>query len=63
MPKSVSPPQKSKILKSGPKCAPGYPGTELLWPDHDWRSFGVCGAELNPKKCDVRESDVATSLS
>ena len=39
-PKSVAPPQKSKILKSSPKCAPGCCGTELLWQDHDWLSSG-----------------------
>ena len=40
--KSVAPPQISKILKSGPKCAPGCCGTELLWQDHDWTSLGTC---------------------
>ena len=39
-PKSISNPHKSKILKSGLKCAPRCCGTELLWQDHDWLSSG-----------------------
>ena len=40
-PKKCFTPQKFKILKSGPKCAPGCCGTELLWQDHDWTSLGI----------------------
>ena len=43
-PKKCFTPSKIQNLKSGRKCVPGYCGTDLLWPNYDWRSFGVCGA-------------------